>query len=248
MNVLPTEDHNMPLRDHFRPPLQDDCPWESFHSAWANAIVGLLNHSLLPDHYRAIPQVHVGARVEIDVATFRLHKDAIPPGNGAATAVWAPPQAKLSAAVDFGDADTFEVQVRDETRRLVAAVELVSPANKDRPAHLRDFAIKCASYLRQNISVIVVDVVTERRDNMHLELCQLLTLPSALGEAGAFPLYAVGYRLHIQEQEPRLELWPEELRVGMSLPTLPLWISEDDAVPLDLEASYVAACELLRIQ
>src|SRR5262245_46671819 len=126
------EDQSMPLRDHFRPPLQDDCPWESFHNAWANAIVGLLNHSLLPNHYRAIPQVHVGARVEIDVATFRLRPDGTPPGNGAATAIWAPPQAKLSAAVEFGDQDTFEVQVRDETRRrLVAAVELVSPANKD---------------------------------------------------------------------------------------------------------------------
>jgi hypothetical protein len=193
--------------------------------------------------------VHVGARVEIDVATFRLRPDGSPPGNGAATAVWAPPQAKLSAAVDFGDQDTFEVQVRDETRRrLVAAVELVSPANKDRPSHRRDFAIKCASYLRQHISVIVVDVVTERRDNMHTELSQLLTLPTALGEAGAFPLYAVGYRLRNQEQEQRLELWPEELRIGMSLPTIPLWISDDDAVPLDLEASYMTACELLRIQ
>jgi hypothetical protein len=239
----------MPLRDHFQPPLRDDRPWESFHSAWANAIVGWLNQNVLPEHYWAIPQVHVGARVEIDAATFRFHEESAAPGNGVATAVWAPPQAKLAAAVDFGDTDTFEVQVREETRRrLVAAVELVSPANKDRPTHRRDFAIKCASYLRQHVSVVIVDVVTERRDNLHGELMQLLELPPELLEAGAFPLYAVAYRLKVQEETQRLELWPEELQVGATLPTFPLWIGEDEAVPLDLEASYVAACELLRIR
>jgi hypothetical protein len=239
----------MPLLDHFQPPLRDDCPWESFHSAWANAIVGWLNQNVLPEHYRAIPQVHIGARVEIDAATFRFGEENAAPGNGTATAVWAPPQAKLAAAVGFGDTDTFEVQVRDKTRRrLVAAVELVSPANKDRATHRRDFAVKCASYLRQHISVIVIDVVTERRDNLHGELMQLLALPTELFEAGAFPLYAVAYRLKIQMEEQRLELWPEELQVGATLPTLPLWIGEEEAVPLDLEASYLAACELLRIQ
>src|SRR5581483_6341404 len=212
----------MPLRDHFQPPLRNDCPWESFHSAWANTIVGRLNRNVLPENYRAIPQVHVGARVEIGAATFRLHEESAAPGNGVATAVWAPPQAKLAVAVDFGDTDTFEVQVRDETRRLVAAVELVSPANKDRATHRRDFAIKCASYLRQHISVIVVDVVTERRDNLHGELMQLLSLPAEMLEAGAYPLYTVAYRLKIREEQQRLELWPEELRVGAALPTLPL--------------------------
>jgi hypothetical protein len=239
----------MPLLDHFQPPLRDDRPWESFHSAWANAIVGWLNRNVLPEHYWAIPQVHVGARVEIDAATFRFREENAAPGNGLTTAVWAPPQAKLAAAVDFGDTDTFEVQVREgDRRRLVAAIELVSPTNKDRATHRRDFAIKCASYLGQHVSVIVVDVVTERRDNLHGELMQLLDLPAELLEAGAFPLYAVAYRLKVQEEQQRLELWPEELRVGTGLPTLPLWIGEDEAVPLDLEASYAAACEVLRIR
>ncbi len=93
-----------------------------------------------------------------------------------------------------------------------------------------------------------MDVVTERRDNLHAELMQLLELPPAMAEAGAFRLYAVAYRLKVQEEEQRLELWPEELRVGAALPTLPLWIGEEDAVPLDLESSYVVACELLRIR
>jgi len=28
----------MPLFDHFRPPVEDDLPWDSLHSAWATYI------------------------------------------------------------------------------------------------------------------------------------------------------------------------------------------------------------------
>jgi hypothetical protein len=238
----------LPLRDHFQPPLRDDCPWDSFHSAWANALVVQLNQRLLPANYRAIPQVHLGTRVEVDVGTFHGRSDEPVAGNGVSTAVWAPPQAKYVVAVDFTDPDIFEVQVRDKAQhRLVAAVELISPANKDRPSHRRDFAIKCASYLRNQVAIILVDVVTERHDSLHGELIRLLQLPAALVEAIAVPLYAVAYRLRIGEDCPQLELWPEGLAVGNALPTLPLWLTEEIGVPLDLEASYRTTCEVLRI-
>lgn len=50
--------------------------------------------------------------------------------------MWAPPKPIATAPLDFQDPDVFEVQVlnEDEGPRLVAAIELVSPANKDRPA------------------------------------------------------------------------------------------------------------------
>jgi hypothetical protein len=214
---VPVEEQIMPLRDHFRPPLRNDCPWESFYSAWVNMIVGGLNRVVLPAGFCALPRTYVGSRVESPDAYYL-------------------------------DQDTFEVQVRRENRRLVAAVELVSPANKGSEAHRRGFANKCASYLQQCIPIVIVDVATEHRDSLHDELMCCLELSATLTEVGAFALYAVAYRLKIQEEKQRLELWPEELRVGATLPTLPLWIGEDEAVPLDLEASYVAACELLRIR
>jgi hypothetical protein len=40
----------------------------------------------------------------------------------------------------------------------------------------------------------------------------------------------------------RLRLWLASLKLGQPLPTLPLWLGPDLAVPLDLEASYQAAC------
>jgi hypothetical protein len=46
---------------------------------------------------------------------------------------------------------------------------------------------------------------------------------------------------------PKLETWAYPLSVGQPLPTLPLWLSEELAVSLDLEASYEETCRVLRI-
>ena len=52
---------------------------------------------------------------------------------------------------ELADADEYEVRVYDveRGRRLVAAVEIVSPANKDRPESRAQFVAKCAALLRQ---------------------------------------------------------------------------------------------------
>jgi hypothetical protein len=60
----------MPLLDHFHPPLSQRRHWESFHSAWATALVDALNEDWLPEGYFAEEMITVGGRVEIDVATL----------------------------------------------------------------------------------------------------------------------------------------------------------------------------------
>ena len=72
--------------------------------------------------------------------------------------------------------DEIEVQViqRSGGPTLVAAIELVSPRNKDRIEARRAFAAKRAGYLQLGIGLLIVDVVTERRANLHDELIQLL--------------------------------------------------------------------------
>src|ERR1700736_2851560 len=121
----------MPWRDHFHSPWCDENFWEGFHSAWANTTVRYLNGSTLPPRYRAVPQVHLGAFVEADVATFEQDgTEGQPPseadGSSVATAVWSPPEPTLTLVVDFPRQDLFEVQVLDRTRgmRLVGMVEL----------------------------------------------------------------------------------------------------------------------------
>ena len=244
----------MPLRDHFHPPVNKRRSWEGFHGAWPTMIVMALVRKL-PPPYVAEPRVRLGAFYEIDVASFEEH---VPSGlgleasaaeGGVATAVWAPPQPTLVVTTDFPDQYEYEVLVYDTTddRRLVAAVEIVSPANKDRPAHRRMFVAKCATLLAQGVCIAIVDLVTTRRFNLYADLLELIghTEPSPAPEPP--PLYAAVCRSRRERDVPRLEMWAHAFALGQPLPTLPLWLADNLAVPLELEASYEETCSILRI-
>ncbi len=239
----------MPLLDHFHPPLNRQRHWDSFHGAWAEAIARHLNEELLPEHYYAEARVKVGGRVEIDVAAFGESAQEPSPEEAGAVAVWAPPRPVATAALDFSQLDAIEVRVfsDEEGPQLVAALELVSPANKDRPSHRHMFAVKCASYLQEGIGLVVVDVVTERHGNLHAELLELLQLRLATPGQGPNDLYATAYRAWPSSENWQLEIWAETLSVGSPLPTLPLWLAPEQSVPVDLEATYLSACAARRI-
>jgi hypothetical protein len=208
----------------------------------------------LPQRYFAEPHVHLGSSVEIDVATFG-EDDAEAPSagegdnGGVATAVWAPPRPTLAVATDLPALAEYEVRVYDTKsgRRLVAAVELVSPSNKDRPEHRRAFVTKCAALLQERVSVAIVDLVTTRTSNLYADLMEFLGLADPSLADGPPPLYAVACRPARQGDAWLLETWSHPLALGQPLPTLPLWLAENFAVPLDLEPSYEETCRTLRI-
>jgi hypothetical protein len=77
---------------------------------------------------------------------------------------------------DLGEQYEYAVLVFDEERgrTLVAAVEFVGPANKDRPEHRRAFVAKCAALLQKGVYVSVVDVVTVRQFNLYADLLELV--------------------------------------------------------------------------
>ena len=210
----------------------------------------------LPPRYVASPRVHLGAAFEIDVAASEYNarawstaeRDTSDDDGGVATAVWAPPQPTLAIETDLPEQDEYEVRIFDEEEnRVVAAIEIVSPANKDRPSHRRAFAAKCATLLQQKVSVILVDLVTVRHSNLYGDLLELLgqSDPSLVPEPP--PMYAVACRAHEKKQSWQLETWVHPLKLGASLPTLPLWLSADLAIPLELESSYEETCRVLRI-
>lgn len=239
----------MPLRDHFRPPLSDDWPWEGVHSAWATAIAGHLNQGVLPPDYYALPLIKRGSQIEIDVATLRREAPVPSLEGGTATAVWTPPSPEWSETVDFTDLDVFEVQVvrRRGGPQLRATVELISPANKDRPSNRHAFAVKCASYLNRGVSVVLVDVVTERSAHLYTQVENVLGLTGIPPRQAPSNLYAVAYRMLLVNGRHQLDAWPQPLTVGSPLPTMPLWLDIDFSVPLRLEDTYVAACDSLRM-
>ncbi len=88
----------MPLCDHFYAPWSEQNPWEGFHSAWVNTIVRHLNGSLLPAHYRAMPQVHLGPMIEADIAAYEAKLASLEDGesvdegaDGNGRQLWSPP-------------------------------------------------------------------------------------------------------------------------------------------------------------
>lgn len=241
----------MPLRDHFRPPLDDLTSWEGFHGQWPAMIVQKLNGQLPPE-YVAEPRVHLGSAFEIDVATYdsaadRSEEPDFPTNGGMTTATWAPALPTVLLETSLPIPSEYEVLIYDlrRGRRLVAAVEIVSPANKDRPDNRRAFVQKCESLLRQGVCVTIVDVVTIRSANLYRELADRIgaSTPTSVPPA----LYAVTCRSRHHDDKWRVEAWEHELTLGHPLPTLPLWLTDTDAVPLDLEASYEETCHVLRI-
>jgi Protein of unknown function (DUF4058) len=251
---MAVEKQTMPLRDHFRPPLDNMRHWEAMHGGWPMMIVASLRGKLPPGYF-AEPRVHSGSSAEIDVATFENEGEREVAatghngnGDGVATAVWAPPRPTLAFVTDLPAQDDYEVRVFDEKRncRLVAAIEIVNPANKDRPEHRRAFVSKCAALLREHVSVVIVDLVTTRAHNLYRELLDFIGQPDT-GAGSEIVLYATACRTTKRDNDWMLEAWAQPLRIGQPLPTMPLWLADDLALPLELEASYEQSCGILNI-
>lgn len=238
----------MPLHDHFHPPWSVLRPWEGFHSAWATSIAYHLNSGVLPSEYFAMPLVQIEGRVEVDVGTFQ--EEGSSSGAAIATALWAPPAPAMSVVLDGGPGDTFEVQVMREFGgpQLRAAIELISPSNKDRSSSRHAFAEKCAGYLRRGVSVVIIDVVTERAANLHNEIVEVLEKDDEAGWTAETGLYAVAYRRAGGNGHMTLEIWHQALEIGAALPELPLWLEADLSIPLRLEESYSVTCASLRMR
>ena len=245
---------SMPLRDHFRPPLSQRMTWEGLHGGWPMVIVQKL-FPILPPGFVAAPGVHVGAEFEVDVSAYDENDPGPPeavadPGVEGGTAVATLPIPTLTTETQFPDQDEYEVRIYDDRfdRRLVAAIELISPANKDRPASRAALAAKVAALLHRGVCVSLVDIVTIRRFNLYAEVLELFgVVDPALGTAPP-PLYAVTLRgRRSVKRRSRLECWFHPLEVGRSLPTLPLWLEEQLSVPLELEVGYEECCRFLRI-
>jgi hypothetical protein len=238
----------MPLRDHFHLPLTKRASWEELHGGWPMVIVQQLD-KVLPERYVAAPRVHLGSLVEVDIAALDRGLGAIgAKSQSIISTAWSPAAPSLTVETALGDFDEYEVRVYDaeRDRHLVAAVEIISPANKDRPEARSQFVARCAALLRQQVSVVMVDLVTSHHFNLYSELLELIhERDPALDEPSA--IYGVSCRWRPHGVGHRLETWNRPFVIGQPLPELPLWLSNDLAIPLDLESSYEKTCRDLRI-
>ena len=225
----------MPLLDHFRPPLSGRRHWHSFHNSWATYLAADLNRQL-PEGYFAEANVQFG--IEIDVAAFEESSE--PHSNG-----WTPPAP--TATIPYSVAtDQVEVLIylQEGGPRLAGAVEFVSRSNKDRPAARDAFVSKCVTYLNLSVGLIIVDVVTELHANLHAELLARLGTPDT---APTSDLYATAYHRIERDGTRNLDMWVEALTIGLTLPSLPLWLAGGISLKVDLETSYDRTCHEQRL-
>lgn len=231
------------LLDHFQPPLHGRRHWTGFHSRWAGNIAVDLNGQL-PEGWFAEPTVHWG--IEVDVGSFE-EVDALvaAPSGATETTRWEPPPPHKTIGFSLRT-DEIEVRVHHDFGDvpLVGVLEMVSPANKDRPETRDAFVTKCDNYLRDAIGLAIVDIVTEGRANLHSLLME------RLGEADRQDddTYASAYRPVPLNDDAELNIWYEPLRIGGPLPSLPLFLRNGPRVRINFAETYLQTCRELKIR
>jgi hypothetical protein len=242
----------MPLRDHFRSPVNDTHSWDEVHGQWPGEIVRHLT-TILPAGFRAAPKVHLGSPFEVDVSTYDLDArapdttaDSSDGGTGTLTAL----SPTLTVEADRSEQDEYEVRIYDTLRgrQLVATIEIVSPSNKDRPDTRELFVVKVASLLQQGVCVSLVDLVSVRQANLYADLLNLLGRADPALSTTTPYLYAVTLRSRKPpKRRPLFDAWFYPMTIGQPLPTQPIWLSPDLRVMLPLETSYDETCRILGI-
>ena len=220
--------------------------WEGVHLLWMTELLRDVK-SKLPAGYRAYigagPALAVGApggTGRPDVAVGGTSPAAPDP------AVQLPPDlpplvAEPDVEVAVTALDPDPALLVERQGRLVAAVELVSPRNKDRPVSRTTYLSRYVGYLMEGANLLLIDVHRPRggfsfADGIAAELRLEKQAPLP-------PPFAASYRVGEPEASGGrlLAVWRSPLSVGSHLPPLPLPLTIQLAVPVDLEQTYVRA-------
>jgi hypothetical protein len=121
--------------------------------------------------------------------------------------------------------------------RLAAAVELVSPRNRDRPSARDVYLRRYLSYLQEGANLLLVDV---HRRPVNFSFANGLEQELHIQQPPLPPPLAAAYR--VGEPAPAggrlLAIWRRALAVGRPLPTMPLPLTVQEQVPINLEETY----------
>jgi hypothetical protein len=216
--------------------------FHDFHSAWIIHIKEALNGGLLPANYYAMAEQHPG-RVIADILTLRVDEESLlGPRDSGTVAVADRPRVSRKAVA--GPNATYRAMRRTLTirhasnHRIVALLEILSPANKDRLSSVEDVVEKAHSALKRGCHLLVIDLFPPGPHDpkgMHGAIWESFDSedyepppdkPLILAAYMALPIVEVDY---------------EPLTVGDELPDGPLYLQKDWFVNVPLEVTYQAA-------
>lgn len=217
-----------------------------FHCRWITHLAETLNAGVLPQGFYALSEQQT-TRVQPDVLTLReesrqpetIHE---PNGGGIAVAE-APPKVAFIMRQEESRAyarkrKTITVRHRSDDE-VIALIEIVSPANKDRERSVQEFVDKAYTSLRAGLHLLVIDLFPPGKHDPH-------------GMHGAIWLdYAGGPPYEVPRDKP-LTLasyeagndpcaYVEPTAVGRPLIEMPLFLEPGWYVNVPLEKTYMAA-------
>jgi hypothetical protein len=215
--------------------------FHDFHNVWIAELRNALNGGLLPSGYYALTEQHAGQYI-VDLLTLDRRAPnggASLPANGGTAVATAPPAVRRKLSLTSPRRLRRTLAIRHVSgHRLVAMIEIVSPANKDRPGSVEEFVKKIADALHHDIQVLLVDIIppgSHDPHGMHGALHELIT-----GESYDLPpdepLTVASY---VGGRRP--DAYLNHLAIGAAIPESPLFLNPDFYVNIPLEAAYLSA-------
>lgn len=223
--------------------------FHDFHSAWITHIKESLNTECLPPGFYAMAEQHAGQIVPDVLALTSPEWTAESNGletasegsdvpSGAVALAEAPPLVSLRVPRSEGEACRQKrrtISIRQEPdNRVVAMIEIVSPANKDCQRSVEQFVTKSLDMLDRGIHLLVVDLFppsSSNPDGIHAAIWQ---------ERAEIPedrlLTLVSYCSREVD-----EAFLEPVRVGQELPDMPVFLDPAWYINVPLEATYQSA-------
>lgn len=212
--------------------------FHDFHNVWIAELRNLLNGGMLPAGYYAMSEQHAG-RYIADILTLQTDVPRVQSGVefGGVAVADAPPKVsrKLSLSATARTRQKTLTIRHSSGHRIVALLEIISAANKDRREHVEEFLNKAEEALNHGIHLMLVDLFPPGKYDpcgMHGALWQ------RLGDAAEEVLQDEPLTLSSYVADSPITAYLERTAPGRILPEMPLFLDPDHYVNVPLEATY----------
>jgi len=227
----------MPLHDWY-----ERTEWESVHYYWMGEIAQWLKPRL-PGGYRAIvassPFAQLGVSIgkpDVSVTNGSVIGKSVPLKNSAVASDAIQPDFETVVATLEEDRSVLV----EKNNFLIAAVEIISPANKDRPDRRDLYAARYLGYLRAGVHLLLVDVHAHPLQfSFGQRIAAELQIDTPAPPAPQAESYRVGSGAPFGGKF--LAVWQRALAMGSAMQAIPLAVSGDSEIAIDLETTYMDA-------
>lgn len=223
--------------------------FHAFHNAWITHLQEALNDGVLPSGYYALGEQRAGEVIP-DLLTLHAVVPVLPDGKesaaeyGGVMVAQSPPKV---AIVDESDADAAGYLSKQRTLvirhtsgdRIIALVEIVSPANKRGSHNVQQLVQKAVAALAQGHHLLLIDLFlpgVNDSQGIHAEIWDAVYGMNPYETPADRPLTLASYC-----SGSPIRCFVEPLTINDVLIDMPLFLSSERYIDVPLERTYLAA-------